>query len=50
MSAATSLERHHSQTLVIRPPAGFSSLGIKDLWRFRELLFFLTWRDIKIRY
>src|SRR2546421_5201061 len=50
MSAASSLERQHSQTLVIRPPSGFSSLGIKDLWRFRELLFFLTWRDIKIRY
>src|ERR687888_676211 len=38
------------QTLVIRPPGRFGSLGIGDLWRFRELLLFLTWRDIKIRY
>lgn len=50
MSAASSLERQHSQTLVIRPPSGFSRLGLADLWRFRELLFFLTWRDIKVRY
>src|SRR5919204_2903539 len=50
MSAVSSLERQHSQTLVIRPPSGFSSLGVRDLWRFRELLYFLTWRDIKIRY
>jgi homopolymeric O-antigen transport system permease protein len=50
MSVASSLERQHSQTLVIRPPSGFSRLGLTDLWRFRELLFFLTWRDIKVRY
>ena len=36
--------------LVIRPPSGFAGLGMRDLWRFRELLLFLTWRDIKIRY
>ena len=35
---------------MIRPPKGFAGLGIGDLWRFRELLLFLTWRDIKIRY
>jgi homopolymeric O-antigen transport system permease protein len=50
MSAVSSLERQHSQTLVIRPPSGFAGLGVTDLWRFRELLLFLTWRDIKIRY
>ena len=50
MSAATSLEKQHSQTLVIRPPAGFAGLGIGDLWRSRELVLFLTWRDVKIRY
>jgi lipopolysaccharide transport system permease protein len=48
MSAAATTERE--QTIVIRPPKGFAGLGIGDLWRFRELLFFLTWRDIKIRY
>jgi homopolymeric O-antigen transport system permease protein len=48
MSAAATTEKQ--QTLVIRPPSGFSGLGLGDLWRFRELLLFLTWRDIKVRY
>src|SRR5205085_4464736 len=47
---ATTAATEKQQTLVIRPPSGFSGLGLGDLWRFRELLFFLTWRDIKIRY
>ena len=37
-------------TLVIRPPGRFAGLGLKDLWRFRELVLFLTWRDVKVRY
>lgn len=47
---AMSAAAEKQQTLVIRPPSGFSGLGLGDLWRFRELLLFLTWRDIKIRY
>jgi lipopolysaccharide transport system permease protein len=35
---------------IIRPQRGWQSLGLGDLWRFRELLFFLAWRDIKVRY
>jgi lipopolysaccharide transport system permease protein len=35
---------------VIRPRRGWQSLGWDDLWRYRELLYFLTWRDIKVRY
>src|ERR1700693_6598416 len=34
----------------IEPSKGVISLGLKDLWQYRELLFFLTWRDIKVRY
>jgi lipopolysaccharide transport system permease protein len=34
----------------IEPSKGWISLGLKDLWRYRELLFFLAWRDIKVRY
>lgn len=37
-------------TLLIRPPSGWVSLGLKELWEYRELLYFLTWRDIKVRY
>ncbi len=35
---------------VIKPSKGWVSLGLKDLWEYRELLYFLTWRDIKVRY
>src|SRR4029078_412602 len=36
--------------LSIQPSRGWTSLGLRDLWAYRELLFFLTWRDIKVRY
>ncbi len=35
---------------VIRPSRGLISLNLRDLWEYRELLYFLTWRDIKVRY
>src|SRR2546430_4345112 len=34
----------------IKPESGLASLGLKELWEYRELLYFLTWRDIKVRY
>jgi len=37
-------------TLVIRPSRGWSALNLADLWHYRELIYFLTWRDIKVRY
>ncbi len=36
--------------LVIVPAKGWQALELNDLWKFRELLYFLTWRDIKVRY
>src|SRR5437763_1584252 len=36
--------------LIIRPARGWASLGLKEVWEYRELLYFLTWRDIKVRY
>ncbi len=36
--------------LVLTPSTGWSALNLKDLWRYRELMFFLTWRDVKVRY
>jgi lipopolysaccharide transport system permease protein len=35
---------------VIRRSRGFVPLDLRELWAYRELLFFLTWRDIKVRY
>ncbi len=37
-------------TLVIRPSTGWVSLRLKEIWEARELLLFLVWRDVKVRY
>ena len=34
----------------IRPSVGWVSLGLGELWVYRDVLFFLTWRDILVRY
>ena len=34
----------------IGPKKGFFSIDLAEIWRYRELIYFLTWRDIKIRY
>ena len=34
----------------IEPSRGWISLKLRELWEYRELLYFLTWRDIKVRY
>jgi lipopolysaccharide transport system permease protein len=36
--------------LVLRPSRGFLRLDLKEVWAYRELLLFLVWRDIKVRY
>jgi len=35
---------------VIEPPRNWTGINWAEIWRFRELLYFLTWRDIKVRY
>jgi lipopolysaccharide transport system permease protein len=41
-----------SDTTVIRiePSKGWVSLKLKELWEYRELLYFFIWRDVKVRY
>jgi lipopolysaccharide transport system permease protein len=34
----------------IRPPRGWASLDLRELWEYRELMYFLVWRDVKVRY
>ena len=36
--------------LVLEPRRAWVGLDLKEVWSYRELLFFLTWRDIKVRY
>jgi homopolymeric O-antigen transport system permease protein len=35
---------------VIRPTRGWVALQVSELWRYRELVYFLIWRDVKVRY
>src|SRR5262245_47649076 len=35
---------------IITPRSGWAFLDLRELWRYRELLYFLTWRDVKVRY
>ncbi|HEY3344611.1 MAG TPA: ABC transporter permease [Anaerolineaceae bacterium] len=36
--------------IYLRPRRGWTDLNLREMWRYRELLYFLTWRDIKVRY
>lgn len=38
-----------ARTVIERVP-GWRLVDLKEIWRYRELLFFLTWRDVKVRY
>ena len=46
-SSNTAPGKFHVQ---IRPSRGWMALHLADLWAYRELLYFLVWRDVKIRY
>ena len=37
-------------TIVIRPTKGWMALNLRELWHYRELIYFMTWRDLKVRY
>ncbi len=39
-----------AETIVIQPTRGWVPLNLNEIRRYRELLYFLTWRDIKVRY
>lgn len=48
MDAAAGIARQ--EAIVIEPRKGLIRLDLDALWRYRELLYFLVWRDIKVRY
>ncbi len=39
-----------TRTLRIEPTQSWQGLNVRELWRYRELLYFFVWRDIKVRY
>ncbi|GAI10289.1 unnamed protein product [marine sediment metagenome] len=36
--------------IVIKPKKGLANLDFKELWSYRELFYYLAWKDIKLRY
>ncbi len=42
--------RHEVPIIHIRPSRGWASLRLDEVWAYRELLYFLIWRDVKLRY
>ncbi len=44
------LTKADTQTIILKPASGWSPLNLRDLWRYRELIYFMTWRDLKVRY
>src|SRR5512137_919986 len=40
----------NASVILIEPTKGWVSLKLHELWEYRELLYFLVWRDVKVRY
>jgi len=46
----TELTKHEPATIYIKPSSGLAALNLRDLWLYRELVYFMIWREIKVRY
>jgi lipopolysaccharide transport system permease protein len=46
----TELTKHEPTTIYIKPAKGLAALNLRDLWIYRELVFFMVWRDVKVKY
>jgi lipopolysaccharide transport system permease protein len=44
------LTKHEPTTIYIKPSKGLAALNLRDLWIYRELVFFMVWRDVKVKY
>ena len=38
------------EVLIIQPTHGWLKINFREIWEYRELLYFLAWRDVKVRY
>jgi lipopolysaccharide transport system permease protein len=48
--ATDQLTNPRSDVTLLRPTRGLAALNLRDLWVYRELVLFLTWRDVLVRY
>ena len=44
------LTKHEPTTIYIKPSKGLAALNLRDLWLYRELVYFMIWREVKVRY
>jgi lipopolysaccharide transport system permease protein len=49
-STATQDQPASQRLIVIKPSSGWRALDVAELWRYRELVYFLAWRDVKVKY
>lgn len=50
LTTAPAAEVRTAPVLRIQPSKGWVSLKLRELWEYRELVYFLIWRDVKVRY
>jgi lipopolysaccharide transport system permease protein len=50
VAATASKALSGSMTMRIEPPSGLFDLRLRELWAYRELLYFMVWKDVKVRY
>jgi len=50
MASTTPLHRPASSVVIVQKSRGMVSLRLKELWQYRELIYFMVWRDIRVRY
>ncbi len=48
--ATNQLSKSRLEVIQLRPTKGLAALNLRDLWVYRELILFLTWRDVLVRY
>jgi len=50
MKFMAELTKHEPTTIYIKPSKGLAALNLRDLWTYRELVYFMVWRDVKVKY
>jgi lipopolysaccharide transport system permease protein len=50
MYTMTELVEHQPTTVYIKPSKGLAALNLRDLWIYRELIYFMVWRDVRVKY
>ena len=48
--SAAARARAHPPMVRIRPSKGWNRINLREMWEYRELLYFFAWRDLKVRY